>query len=115
MPRASIVIIVAAAAIVAACSESGVVEPSGASNKTTAERTSSASPSRPAGGTCTFTATALPPDQGQPPNVARFGLEEVCHLRHLGLTTAVAEEIVTFTPQGTVGVFTTTYTAANGD
>ena len=114
MPRASIVV-AAAALVVAACSDSSVVEPTAASPGRSLARTSSASPSRPAGGTCTFESTPLPPVQGQPPNVVRFSVEGVCHLRHLGLTTAVAEEIATLTPGGSAAVWTTTYTAANGD
>jgi len=74
-----------------------------------------AAPERPFGGTCTFAATFLPPEPGQPPNVQRIHLDEVCHLRHLGLTTASAEETATFTATGSVFVITATYTAANGD
>src|SRR5215207_3828957 len=115
MSRASVVIVAATAAIVAACADSGIVEPSAAPHKTTAARTSSVGPSRPAGGTCTFASTLLPPEQGQPPNVVRFSVAEVCHLQHLGLTTAAALEVATFTAGGAVATFTTTYTAANGD
>jgi hypothetical protein len=74
-----------------------------------------ATPERPFGGTCTFAATFLPPEPGQPPNVQVIHLDEVCHLRHLGLTTGSAEETGTFTATGPVFVITTTYTAANGD
>jgi hypothetical protein len=74
-----------------------------------------ATPERPFGGTCTFASTLLPPEPGQPPNVVRFHQDEVCHLRHLGLTTASTTETVTFTETGLVFVTTITYTAANGD
>jgi hypothetical protein len=74
-----------------------------------------AAPERPFGGTCRFAATFLPPEQGQPPNVQQIQIDEVCHLRHLGLTTASGLETATFTATGSVFVITTTYTAANGD
>jgi hypothetical protein len=84
------------------------VEPGAASSSADA-------PARPFGGTCTFASTVLPPEPGQPPNVVRFRADVVCHLTHLGLTTAVAEETVTFTPTGSAFVTMVTYTAANGD
>lgn len=108
-----------AAGMVAACAESAVVEPdqSAATALRSANATPAlaASPSRPLRGTCTFAATPAPPVAGQPPNVVVFLLDEVCHLAHLGLSTASAQETVTFTETGTSGVFATTYTAANGD
>jgi hypothetical protein len=74
-----------------------------------------ATPERPFGGTCTFANTLLPPEPGQPPNVLRFHQDEVCHLTHLGLTTASNQETATLTPTGSVFVVTVAYTAANGD
>lgn len=70
---------------------------------------------RPFGGTCTFVSTVLPPEAGQPENVVRFRQDVECHLKHLGLTTAITEEIATFTPTTIVFVTTLTYTAPNGD
>jgi len=102
--------------LLTACAESLVVEPdhtSGAALRPASA--ASASPSRPMRGACTFVATPVPPATGQPQNVARFLLDADCRFTHLGLTTASAEEIVTFTANGTTAVFTTIYTAANGD
>ena len=76
---------------------------------------SAATPERPFAGSCTFVSTVLPPAPGQPPNVVRIQQDEVCHLTHLGLTTAITEEILTFTATGATVVVTATYTAANGD
>ena len=62
---------------------------------------------RPMGGTCdtTFVFTG----QG-------LHLEGTCHFLHLGLTTLVAEQTVTFTGPTTVDITNTVvYTAANGD
>jgi hypothetical protein len=70
---------------------------------------------RPFGGSCTFTSTVLPPEQGQPPNVVRFRQDEVCRVTHLGLTTAITEETVTFTETGLGFITTIVYTAASGD
>ena len=74
-----------------------------------------ATPELPFRGTCTFASTVLPPEPGQPPNVIRFHQDFVCHLTHLGLTTATSLETATLTATGSLFVTTVTYTAANGD
>jgi hypothetical protein len=94
-----------AAALALGCSD-------GAPTAPLADR--AATQARPFGGTCTFQSTVVPPAPEQPPNVTLFHVEEVCHLTHLGLTTAVGEETATITT-GSAFVTTVTYTAANGD
>ncbi len=71
---------------------------------------------RPFGGRCDTDITISPPTADDPPNVLRLHIEYVCELAHLGRTTAVAEEIVTFTgPTTAIASNSTIYTAANGD
>jgi hypothetical protein len=58
----------------------------------------------------------LPPLPGDPANLLRLHIECICQLQHLGRTTAIAEQTVTFTgPTTAVASNTSTYTAANGD
>jgi hypothetical protein len=103
----------------AACAESPVLEPSvegPATLAVSAARRGAASPSRPAGGTCTLVGrTVLPPIPGQPANVVRRQTEWVCQLRHLGRTTLTATEAGTATPSGPTLTGTAVFTAANGD
>ena len=106
MTRTSAALI--AAVLLAACSESSVLEPSQTPSL-------DASESRPAGGTCTFVSTVLPPQPGQPANVRRVHLDALCQLMHLGRTIGSAEGTTTLTPTGSVLANSTTYTAANGD
>ena len=110
----------AAALALAACAESPVLEPSAegpATPAVSAARGRAASPSRPAGGTCTLTArpVVLAPLPGQPANVTRRQTEYVCQLRHLGRTTVISTEAGTAGPSGSAVAGTTIYTAANGD
>jgi hypothetical protein len=107
---------VLACAFALACTDAAPTSPSvDQAPGDAAGATSAATPERPFRGTCTFVSTVLPPEPGQPPNVVRFRQDVVCHLTHLGLTTAITEETVTFTPTGLVFVTTVAYTAANGD
>jgi hypothetical protein len=105
---------VLACALALACTDAPPTSPS-ADQAAEAGTAFAVTPDRPFGGTCTFVSTVLPPEPGQPPNVVRFQQEVVCHLRQLGLTTAITEEIATFTATGSVFVTTLAYTAANGD
>jgi hypothetical protein len=101
-----------AAVILAACSETSALEPA---RNGAAEPSFSASPTRPAGGSCTFASAVLPAEPGQPPNVRRLHIDEECQLMHLGRAIGSAEETATFTPAGPIITNRTTYTAANGD
>ena len=72
--------------------------------------------SRPFGGHCDTDITILPPLPGDPVNLLRLHIQDICQLQHLGRTTAIAEQTVTFTgPTMAIASNTTTYTAANGD
>lgn len=72
--------------------------------------------SRPAGGGCGSTFEFLPPAEGQPANVQVVRIILNCNLRHLGLTSGVAIQTITFTgPTTNLISSTTVYTAANGD
>jgi hypothetical protein len=103
------------ATVLAGCAESAV-EPGAAPDRSGAPVTLAAAASRPAGGSCTLVSrTILPAEPGQPPNVRRLELDYVCHLEHLGRTTASAQETATFTATGPIIVNSTTYTAADGD
>ncbi len=75
-----------------------------------------AAPTRPHAGSCTSVFSTLPPVSGQAPNVIRLTIAYDCRLTHLGRTTGLVTQTVTFGPGG-VGqiVNSTTYTAANGD
>jgi len=107
---------VLASAFALGCGDDSLTSPGGDQVAASAPGPSfAAAPARPFKGTCTFVSTVLPPELGQPPNEVRFEQDVVCHLTHLGLTTAVTLEIATFTPTGPVFVTTVTYTAANGD
>lgn len=71
---------------------------------------------RPAGGRCDTDISFLPPQAGDPVNYLRLHIEFTCQLRHLGRTTAIAEQLVIFTgPTTALASNTTTFTAANGD
>jgi hypothetical protein len=71
---------------------------------------------RPFGGRCETDISISPPVAGDAPNVLRLHIEYVCQLAHLGRTTAIVEQIVTFTGATTaIASNTTVYTAANGD
>ena len=104
----------AAALALSACAESSVLEPS---VEVSAARSRAASPSRPAGGTCTLAArpVVLAPLPGQPANVVRRQTEWVCQLQHLGRTTAIGMETGTAMASGSSVVGTAVFTAANGD
>ena len=112
VPRQSIrpVILSLGALALAACAESPLLEPN---VDVSAARSHAASPSRPAGGTCTMVGrTILPPLPGQPANVTRRQTEWVCQLQHLGRTTLT--NIDAGAPGSTVAG-TAVFTAANGD
>jgi hypothetical protein len=71
---------------------------------------------RPFGGHCETDISFLAPLPDDTPNVLRLHIEYVCQLQHLGRTTGVADQVVTFTGLNTaVASNTTTYNAANGD
>jgi len=71
---------------------------------------------RPAGGRCDTDISFLPPQAGDPVNYLRMHIEYTCQLRHLGRTTATAEQLVIFTsPTTALASNTTTFIAANGD
>ena len=64
------------------------------------------------GGKCETVVTATP---GGPGSVLQH-IEYICRLRHLGITTAINKQTLTFTSPTTADLEnTTTYTAANGD
>jgi hypothetical protein len=105
---------IVAATVLAACADSAL-EPGAAPNAVGTPVALEAASSRPAGGTCTFQSTVLPPEPGQPANVRRVHLDYICQLKHLGRTTGTGEETVTFTPTGQSLVQSITYTGANGD
>jgi hypothetical protein len=116
MTRARTVISIALP-ILAACSENSPTDPAiSALARMSPAAGVAASPERRFGGRCETDITILPPEVGDPPNLLRLHIEYVCQLKHLGRTTAVAEQIVIFTgPTTAVASNTTTYTAANGD
>ena len=90
-------------------SSAALVDPSGAAMSETVQ-------SRPFGGHCDTDIAILPPLPGDPANLLRLHIEYNCQLQHLGRTTAIAEQTVTFTgPTTAIASNTTTYTAANGD
>jgi hypothetical protein len=107
----------AAIPLLAACSETSLtpLTPSTLTGLTTATALG-ANPERPFGGRCNTDITISPSLAGDAPNVLRLHIGYVCQLAHLGRTTAVAEQIVTFTGATTaIASNTTVYTAANGD
>lgn len=103
--------------ILAACSESHPTSPALMGIADLAPTTSyGANVVRPFGGRCDTDLTISPPLAGDAPNVLRLHIEYVCQLAHLGRTTAIAEQIVTFTgPTTAIAYNSTIYTAANGD
>jgi len=107
----------AAIPLLAACSQTSPTSlaPSTLNGLTTTTALG-ANPERPFGGRCDTDIAISPPLAGDAPNVLRLHIEYVCQLAHLGRTTAIAEQIVTFTGATTaIASNTTTYTAANGD
>jgi hypothetical protein len=117
MAHGRIVILTVALLALAACSEHSPTAPATAAlaDRSAAATAGAASPVRPFGGRCD-TAITFQPLAGDPPNLLRLHIEYVCQLQHLGRTTAIAEQIVTFTgPTTAVASNTTKYTAANGD
>jgi hypothetical protein len=117
MTYGRIVIVAAALLTLAACSEHSPAAPTAAAlaDRAVAATDLAGSPARPFGGRCD-TAFTFHPLAGDPPNLFRLHIEYVCQLQHLGRTTAIAEQIVTFTgPTTAIASNTTTYTAANGD
>jgi hypothetical protein len=105
---------IVAATVLAACADSAL-EPGAGPNAVGTPVALEAASSRPAGGTCTFQKTPLPPEPGQPANVRHLHIDELCQLLHLGRAIGSAEETVTSTATGPVFTNSTTYTAANGD
>ena len=115
VPRQSIrpVILSLGALALAACAESPLLEPN---VDVSAARSHAASPSRPAGGTCTMVGRMiLPPLPGQPANVTRRQTEWVCQLKHLGRTTLTNIDAGAVGATGTTLTGTAVLTAANGD
>jgi hypothetical protein len=117
MTHGRIVILAATFLTLAACSQISPTTPTA----TTLTNRSAASAAVtinevPFGGRCDTDITILQPLVGDPPNLLRLHIEYVCQLQHLGRTTAIAEQIVTFTgPATAIASNTTMYTAANGD
>ena len=111
------VILAGAVFFVAACSQNLPTAPSVAALVDWPDAaTTSTAHSVPFEGRCDTDITILPPLPGDPPNLQRLHIEYVCQLRHLGRTTAINEQTVTFTgPTTGISSNTTTYTAANGD
>lgn len=103
--------------LLAACSDNNVIAPTAATvSSLTVAASHNGDHERPFGGRCDTDITISPPLAGDAPNVLRLQIEYVCQLAHLGRTTALVEQIVTFTgPTTAIATNTTTYTAANGD
>ena len=103
--------------LLAACSDNNLTAPTAAMlSSLTPAASHSADHERPFSGRCDTDISISPPVAGDAPNVLRLRIEYVCQLAHLGRTTAVAEQIVTFTSLTTaIASNTTIYTAANGD
>ena len=120
MTHGRLVVLAVTFLTLAACSEYSPTTPTAAaladrSAPATATAAALKSSSRPFGGRCD-TAFTFHPLAGDPPNLLRLHIAYVCQLQHLGRTTAIAEQIVTFTgPTTAIASNTTTYTAANGD
>jgi hypothetical protein len=103
-------------AMLVACSDRAPLGPQSPALVHPAGAAFAASPSRPFRGGCDTRLTVLPPLPGDLPNVLRLHIEYDCQLTHLGKSTAVAEQVVTFTgPTTAIASNTTVYTAANGD
>lgn len=100
--------------LLAACSDNNLTAPTAATLASLSPAAShSADHERPFGGRCDTDITISPPVAGDAPSILRLHIEYVCQLKHLGRTTAVAEQIVSLTSAGASN--TTIYTAANGD
>jgi hypothetical protein len=101
--------------LLAACSDNNLTAPNAATLASlTPAASHGADHERPFGGRCDTEFTISPPLAGDATNVLRFHIEYVCELKHLGRTTAVAEQIVVLGAPSTASN-TTVYTAANGD
>jgi hypothetical protein len=104
----------AAIPLLAACSDNTLTAPNAAALASlTPAASHSADHERPFGGRCDTGFTISAPLAGDAPTIRRLHIEYVCQLKHLGRTTAVAEQIVSLTSP--VAFNTTIYTAANGD
>ena len=105
--------------VLAACTQKGPTAPDATAGVLAdgAELTSTAGRHvRPIHGRCDTTITPLAPLPGDPENLLRLHIDYVCHLSHLGRTTASNEQTVTITgPTTGISENRTTYTAANGD
>lgn len=116
MTHRRVAVVAAVLLTVSGCSEHSPTAPTASAVAARSAATAgAASPIRPFDGRCD-TAFTFHPLPGDPANLLRLHIEYVCQLQHLGRTTAVAEQIVTFTgPTSAIASNTTTYTAANGD
>ena len=102
--------------IIVACSEQAPTGPPDSLLAHQAAVAVATSPSRPFGGNCDTQFVIVPALPGDLPNVVRLHIQYDCQLKHLGRSTAIAEQIVLFTgPTSAIASNTTTYTAANGD
>ena len=103
--------------LLTACSENRLTSPAATFSKLAPTTTSqSVNAERPFGGRCDTDITISPPLAGDAPDVLRLHIEYLCQLAHLGRTTAIVEQVVTFTGATTaIASNTTVYTAANGD
>lgn len=98
----------------AACSDNNLTAPTAATlSSLTPAESHSADHERPFGGRCDTEFSISPPVGDDAPDIRRLHIEYVCQLKHLGRTTAVAEQIVSLTSPFASN--TTIYTAANGD
>ena len=107
----------AAIPLLAACSDNNLTTPTAATlSSLTPASSHNAHHERAHGGRCDTELTISPPLPGDGPNNLRLHIEYSCQLAHLGRTTAIAEQLLTFTSATTsIAVNTTVYTAANGD
>ena len=117
MTHARCLILTGSLLFVASCSQSSPTAPSTFALVDRPDAAAaSTTHSRPFGGRCDTEVTIRQPFPGDPQNLLRLHIEYVCQLQHLGRTTAINEQTLTFTgPTTAISANTTTYTAANGD
>jgi hypothetical protein len=102
--------------LLAACSDKLTAPASVKLSSLTPAAAQGANHERPFGGRCDTDLTISPPLAGDAPNVLRLHIEYACQLTDLGRTTAIAEQVVTFTgPTSGTATNSTIYTASNGD
>ncbi len=103
-----------AVSFLAACSDRTPTAPDASTGARFAA--SAAAKPRPFDGHCATTVGFVAPLPGDAPNVLRLHITYLCQLTHMGRTTGIAEQVVTFTgPSTAIASNSTTLTAANGD